>query len=1807
MKTFLKYCRPSLAFCRKVLVQLAIITLLFEQFIFVSIATAQTLPLNIDGSTNTRIDAAANGVPIVHIAAPNSSGLSHNKFSDYNVNQQGLILNNSAGNANGVVQTQLGGIITGNSNLANSGAASVILNEVTSNRVSNINGYTEVAGKRADLIVANPNGISMAGAGFINVSRFTAVVGSVNGAGAGGFGGRASDLTFSLSGNDYRIANGFLPSLTISGAGLDLEAVSSTDLVAGVMNIVAPIYGGENEVNLRAGDDGFNYGSKVVSSSGVGVGNNLPTEVAIDASVLGKIQAGKIFIIATKEGFGIKYSGDLLASRNGIVIDSRGNVEYNNIAAEVGDVEVVSRNGGIVGNGVVQTKDVGSDIKLNAAGNIINRGQFLSAKDINIETLGEFRNESSPLNLSDNDFTINAIDFVNLGQISAGRDLSVEATTLVNSAKLVGGRNLSLTAARITNEDSIYANNKITISASDYFTNNGEIISLGEGLVNDIAGIDNSDDGILISAKTLNNNKQIAAKNNVVINANILNNNTANSAVLGLNDVDLNVVEFDNSGASVVAGNNLVLRNLVLSEPTIANSFGVNSQATTITNVGGTFFAGNFLDFDLGNLADYVMVGTLESAGDIKIKANNITNQTSLQANGNIEIIADDKFANGVFGGDNSGNKIIAGDSLNITATNLLSNYGTLSANDDLTLVSTNNNINNNASAEIIGGSGKLSLIARNGTVNQNSLNSLISNGDLTLDVANFVNTGRVDIAGDFTLNVSSDLINEANALIYAGGDMTLNLVRDLINNSGAVIYSEGDLTVQKYALTSPNYNAANNKSNSVKNISGQIISYDGNMRIDAATISNERAINPFNSLLDPQTGGTIYSSNKPENYNSYNWQLNNDGCFGDQCHGYYYGYYAKQLTNPNSIASLIQSGGTLTFNTGTLDNLASNISAVGNITINANTLNNQSINDPGLYAFVRDYHFDNYFYSVTIYSLGTTTFIKDNPGNGKHSGLRLNYNDFAQNNPSTIKSGGSITLNVVNNVSNATTNSNTATSAIATQNPQLVNSIDVDELNRNGVVSADFSNYLNGPDNQGLFTKNPNPNAPLFESRSQFIDQSKFFGSDYFYNRIGLDLGELQTQMQQQDQRMIGDQFFQNKIIEEQLRTITKNSVLLSNNNFDANAEIKSMFDNAAAEYARLGLDANKSLTKTQIAGLQKDIIWFETQTIDGATYIVPKIYLTQETRNNLANGALANNSTIFAAGDVNITSAAGAIVNAGSIVGNNISLAAAGNVTNKNFSNISATNDLSIASATGSIVNFSQINAGGAASLTAAVDVVNSSTVLTNDAALLASGDVGYVSNGMGSVNSGFISSQVLETAGISAGSLAVNAGNDFNNYAANITTTGNADITAGNNVNFSTLELRNRTETSWGHKSKGGSQVVDTTTNVASNINIGGNLNVVTTGLAADAANDGGSNINIIGSNVSTAGNLNLAAKDEVNITSAQNSSYKYSDFHKKSSTVQKSSKDITQDITNVSSNLSSIGDINISSGKDTNIIASNLSGTNGNILVGKYTDNNPLSATYGQEIINDDAKLTIKSGQDYHYKYHEEMKIKTDSTAVVVGAVAAVAVVAVTGGAGLALVGAAAGGAATGMGAKKGKTSIEEKIEITQISSNLNFTDNLNMQSASDINITASNLTADNAIILTGKFRNDGGDNIVNVDAKLNIGSAENITQTYNKTQRVKPNYVGVAVVAGGSALIGQAAGSYLMSPVSNAGPVIPITSPSVVGGVGFLYTGFSGASSMSPEKKSLFDPIINTRSSSESFSIIRSWVDSSINFNSLISQ
>ena len=172
------------------------------------------------GRQRPTVLSAPNGVPVVNIQTPSAAGVSHNTYRQFDVNTPGAILNNSRGN----VQTQLGGWVQGNPWLAK-GPARVILNEVNSSHPSLLRGAVEVAGPRAEVIIANPSGISVDGGSFINTSRVTLTTGSpvMN----------AGNL------ESYRVQRG---NVLFEGRGLDAGATDYTAVLARAVQVNAGIW-----------------------------------------------------------------------------------------------------------------------------------------------------------------------------------------------------------------------------------------------------------------------------------------------------------------------------------------------------------------------------------------------------------------------------------------------------------------------------------------------------------------------------------------------------------------------------------------------------------------------------------------------------------------------------------------------------------------------------------------------------------------------------------------------------------------------------------------------------------------------------------------------------------------------------------------------------------------------------------------------------------------------------------------------------------------------------------------------------------------------------------------------------------------------------------------------------------------------------------------------------------------------------------------------------------------------------------------------------------------------------------------------------------------------------------------------------------------------------------------------------------------------------------------------------------------------------------------------------------------------------
>jgi hemolysin len=371
------------------------------------------------------------GVPIVNIVAPNGSGLSHNQFLDYNVDRQGLVLNNAlqAG------QSQLAGQLAANPQLQGQ-AASVILNEVISRNPSAINGAQEIFGRPADYVLANPNGISVNGGSFINTPNANLVV------------GRPELNDGKLQSLNSRDASG---QLQIHSGGLR-NGEGSINLIAPRIDSQGAI-NARDQLNLTVGRNQVDYASGQVKT--VDPAGNTGDQ-RIDASLFGAMQAGRINIVSTAEGAGVRVGAVQVAGRDGVQIRSAGDLNVSGeavansldatragIRSSQGDVGLHSGKDLTLAATDVSARDVTVDAKRNLTLSTVESRKLQEKRE-------NWNNSTIGITWETYDRTQTDSESRQHGsQIIAGRDarLSSGKDTELKAAKVEAANNLSVQSA----------------------------------------------------------------------------------------------------------------------------------------------------------------------------------------------------------------------------------------------------------------------------------------------------------------------------------------------------------------------------------------------------------------------------------------------------------------------------------------------------------------------------------------------------------------------------------------------------------------------------------------------------------------------------------------------------------------------------------------------------------------------------------------------------------------------------------------------------------------------------------------------------------------------------------------------------------------------------------------------------------------------------------------------------------------------------------------------------------------------------------------------------------------------------------------------------------------------------------------------------------------------------------------------------------------------------------------------------------------------------------------------------------------
>ena len=382
-----------------------------KQIIYYLAISTMLLPLPVQGEiipdTNieiekqTQVEKAQNGIELVQIATPDDNGISLNNYEKFNIDEKGAILNNSYN----MSKTKLSGYIQGNENLAH-GQANIIINEITSNTPSDINGTIEIAGQKADVIIANENGINVNNAGFINTAGVTLTTGKID---------------------EQRNINteNMHKSIQINGKGINAKETDYLKILANAIKINAEIHANKAKMQTKGNEEN-------------------KKEYLFDVTEVGGIYANTIYLVGTEKGLGVNNEGQINAYQE-ITIDEYGNIRNKGTINAKENIDIKSETYINEENAKTQSKNINIQTKKQVA----NEG-IINGEQTNLATK-ELSNKGK---IYGTEINIKANDLSNIGQkgerpvIASRNNINLEIKnkiTNTNHALIRAEKNLIIT------------------------------------------------------------------------------------------------------------------------------------------------------------------------------------------------------------------------------------------------------------------------------------------------------------------------------------------------------------------------------------------------------------------------------------------------------------------------------------------------------------------------------------------------------------------------------------------------------------------------------------------------------------------------------------------------------------------------------------------------------------------------------------------------------------------------------------------------------------------------------------------------------------------------------------------------------------------------------------------------------------------------------------------------------------------------------------------------------------------------------------------------------------------------------------------------------------------------------------------------------------------------------------------------------------------------------------------------------------------------------------------------------------------
>ena len=1217
------------------------------------------------------VQETANGIPLVNIAAPSAGGVSRNDYERFNVPEKGAVLNNSYT----LSKTELAGFVQGNANMAG-GPAKIILNQVTSGHPTTMNGFLEVAGTKADVVIANPNGITVNGGGFINTGRAILTTGK-------------PEYSRDNQWKDIRVSNDAM--IVIDGKGLNGEKADAIELYTRAAKILGQIKAETLQVTTGANVIDAKSGT-VAAIEGSGV----KPQVAIDAADLGAMNAGRIFFVLNEENIPAQLQNAIEAQD--LVIDSKGNLYHT---------------------GIIHTKD-GATIR---AKDILNKGTIASGGHLSVTSEGTLTNAKTIG--AEGHAEIHAGDVVNQSVIASEGHLAISSDrTITNeNSRILANGDVTLDAKEMLNNryGTMASGGNLDVNTAELNNEQGNVTAYGNGLLSSARKLDNAE-GHVAANQALN-----------IMSGEVVN--TKGTLTAGQDEiVETKAIQLD---GKLIAGRNLTVQTEAdITNEHAEDGFGITKAGGELAiSTKGKLTNAKKLEADgkislyadgINNHKDAEITG-----GAIRIQAKSLLNRGLMNADGEHEIHALhlENLETGRIYGNNItiDTKTLENRKDKVLEEQLAEKMCVLKAKEQA--------LDEAFAADVTAFTKDEQKTAYLSAIQQRQKEYDEAKAEVETLRQEMAAHKSGAIAARENLTISGDtLLSSSASLLYAGGDLSISATKN-ITNRGADITALGNVTLTAPRISNENeafsakrvwtsetvnpdlirideaehpekgqafdasefsalgsgYGAYHNKAEYKELI--EEAGYDTIEQItDEERAAGEKPIPdeligksaPNYDYDDPifqKFGVTSMTSPRPgyddpkqaewdaqykgilETLNTKIRAYNEEAEKENNSHGAIGSYKIKNYTIIRTTthtsekqvqetrAGQVASGKHMTL-TGNVINENSRITAGASLSTTGGSLENKAE--------------QNQLQSVTFGTM-QESYTKRKPR--PHKAWRRHYRGQVFM-PPQKEMGNPTSLGVGSYAGHTASapQSQDITQSIRDNIQNFLYPFHAESSTKPGTTAGkETGGSLSFLPESALYQLHPETTAKyLVETDPAFTNKKKFLSSDYMYQQMTWDPERVT--------KRLGDGFYEQELLRNQIIQLTGKTYLDGFTNTED--EFHALMDSGIAYAKEYNLKPGISLTKEQMAALTSDIVWLETTTVtvNGKTYDVlyPHVYLkagsekkiaadgslisanqlVMEAKNQLDNsGALMGNSILMQGKD---------IVNSGMIYGDTVQLKA-------------------------------------------------------------------------------------------------------------------------------------------------------------------------------------------------------------------------------------------------------------------------------------------------------------------------------------------------------------------------------------------------------------------------------------------------------------------------------------------------------------------------------------------------------------------